>query len=353
MNRPFAIGDRTIGSGRCFVIAEVAQSHDGSLGVAHAFVDAVADAGADAVKFQTHIAEAESSPDEPFRVPFSTQDATRFDYWRRTGFTSNQWKEIAAHARDRGLVFLSSPFSPEAVDVLIGAGVPAWKLASGTLEDLPTLDRMLATRLPLLISTGLSGWADIDRIVARARDAGAPFVLCQTTTMYPCPPERVGLNVLGEFRQRYDCHVGLSDHSGAIVPCIAAAASGAALVEVHVCFSRSMFGPDVPASVTFEELGELVRAIRMLEVMAAHPVDKDAAAREAAPLRQIFGKRLVAAVPLKTGTVLERPHLAARKPAGAFRPDQMDAVLGRRLRRDLEPGEPLEPADLSDAEAKR
>ena len=101
-----------------FVIGEVAQAHDGSLGLAHAFVDAIADAGADAVKFQTHIAEAESTPAEQFRVAFSQQDATRYDYWRRTSFTEEQWRGLADHARERGLIFLSSPFSLEAVDLL-------------------------------------------------------------------------------------------------------------------------------------------------------------------------------------------------------------------------------------------
>src|SRR6187455_3762265 len=106
-----------LGTGRCLVIGEVALSHDGSLGLAHRFVDAIAAAGADAVKFQTHIAAAESTPAEPFRVAFSRQDASRYDYWKRMEFTESQWRELASHASDRGLVFLSSPFSVEAVEL--------------------------------------------------------------------------------------------------------------------------------------------------------------------------------------------------------------------------------------------
>ena len=110
----------------CMIIGEVAQSHDGSLGMAHAFIDAIANAGADAVKFQTHIAAAESTPQEPWRVKFSKQDASRYDYWKRMQFTNEQWHGLADHARERGLHFLSSPFSPEAVSLLTESGVPAW-----------------------------------------------------------------------------------------------------------------------------------------------------------------------------------------------------------------------------------
>src|SRR5438034_7533883 len=112
---------------RCVVVGEVAQAHDGSLGLAHAFVDAIADAGADAVKFQTHIARAESTPAERWRVPFSFQDASRYDYWRRMEFSEDQWAGLRAHAADRGLLFYSSPFSVEAVDLLARVGVAGWK----------------------------------------------------------------------------------------------------------------------------------------------------------------------------------------------------------------------------------
>src|SRR5215813_8683238 len=120
--------DQTVGKSRqTTVIAEVAQAHDGSLGTAHAYIDAIARAGADAVKFQTHIAAAESTPGEPWRVKFSPQDATRYDYWKRMEFTEAQWQGLADHARQAGLIFLSTPFSFEAVELLDRLGMPAWK----------------------------------------------------------------------------------------------------------------------------------------------------------------------------------------------------------------------------------
>src|SRR4029450_2976076 len=129
--------------GRCLIIGEVALTHDGSLGLAHAFVDAIANAGADAVKFQTHIATAESTPSEPFRVAFSRQDATRFDFWRRLEFTEQQWRDLANHAGERELLFISSPFSMEAADLLTRINMPMWKIASGEVGNLPMLDRII------------------------------------------------------------------------------------------------------------------------------------------------------------------------------------------------------------------
>src|SRR5215471_8334229 len=125
---------------QCLIVAEVAQAHDGSLGFAHAFIDAIAAAGADAVKFQTHIAAAESTPAEPWRVKFSRQDETRYDYWRRMEFTEAQWRGLKAHADERGLLFLSSPFSVEAVDLLARVGVAAWKIASGEVSTRPMFE---------------------------------------------------------------------------------------------------------------------------------------------------------------------------------------------------------------------
>src|SRR5262245_60624614 len=119
----------------CWIVAEVAQAHDGSLGMAHAYIDAIGNAGADAVKFQTHIAAAESTPNEPWRVKFSPQDATRYDYWKRMEFTEEQWHGLKKHAVECGLEFLSSPFSVEAVDLLTRVGVAAWKVASGEINN--------------------------------------------------------------------------------------------------------------------------------------------------------------------------------------------------------------------------
>jgi N-acetylneuraminate synthase len=336
------------GSGRCLVVGEVAQAHDGSFGFAHAFIDAVARGGADAVKFQTHIAAAESTPAEPWRVRFSPRDETRYEYWKRMEFSEQEWRALKTHADQCGLVFLSSPFSLEAVELLDRVGMPAWKVASGEAANVPMLDRMLDTARPILLSSGMSPLAETDAAAARVQARGVPLAVLQCTSAYPCPPERVGLNLLPVFRDRYGCAVGLSDHSGTIYPGLAAATLGLDVLEVHVTMSRDMFGPDVPASVTTAELRQLVDGIRFIERMLDHPVDKNRDAEALAPMRSLFTKSIVARTGLVAGTVLEPSHLALKKPGTGLPPSRLPDLIGRRLGRSLQADELLSDADLVD-----
>ncbi|MEA2558523.1 MAG: hypothetical protein QOH06_27 [Acidobacteriota bacterium] len=325
----------------CLVIGEVAQAHDGSLGTAHAFIDAIAAAGADAVKFQTHIAAAESTQREPWRVRFSPQDESRYDYWKRMEFTEEQWAGLKTHAEERGLLFLSSPFSVEAAEMLERLGMKAWKVASGEVSNPMLFEFLIGTGKPVLLSTGMSSLEEIDAAVARVR---SPLAVMQCTTAYPCPPEKLGLNMIPFFRERYGCAVGLSDHSGTIYPGLAAVTLGAEVLEVHVTLSREAFGPDVPASLTTAELRQLVEGVRFLE--RALPVDKDAMAVEMEPLRQMFTKSVVARFDLPEGMVLAPEHLAVKKPGGGIPAARMAELIGGRLRRAVKADEALRFEDI-------
>jgi len=315
------------------VIAEVAQAHDGSLGTAHAFIDAVAEAGVDVVKFQTHIASAESTPAEPWRVQFSRQDATRYDYWKRMEFTEAQWVGLRAHALKAGVDFMSSAFSLQAFDMLRRVGVGGWKVASGEVRNAALLEHMAATHLPVYLSTGMSPLSEIDEAVTLLRRFDLPVTVLQCTSLYPTPPERLGLNLIPEFKARWGYPVGLSDHSGTIWPSLAAVALGADVVEVHVTLSRHAFGPDVPASVTPEELKQLVQGVRWLAWSRAHPVDKDAMAEELAPMRALFTKSVVAVRDLPSGHALAPEDLAAKKPGTGIPAERIPELVGRRLAR--------------------
>ena len=343
----FSIGNRKIAeSAPALVIAEVAQAHDGSVNFAHAFIDAAAAAGADAIKFQTHIAAAESSAAEQWRVQFSRQDATRFDYWKRMEFTPEQWRALKEHAETNGLLFLSSPFSIEAIELLSDIGIRAWKIASGEVRNEVLLERLINTRLPVLLSSGMSSWAELDATVKRLKDAAIPVLLMQCTSAYPCPPERVGLNILAEMKARFHCEVGLSDHSGTIWPAIASIMAGGKVVEVHVTWDRTMFGPDTIASVTFAELKQMVEGIRFIETMVQHPVDKEVEAAGMDRMRRMFGQSLVAARELPAGTVLHAEHIATRKPLTGIPASDFSSVLGAKVRRNIAAGEFLQSADI-------
>lgn len=328
------------------VVAEVAQAHDGSLGVAHSFVDAAAEAGADAVKFQMHIAEAESSPEEPFRTAFSYQDATRLDYWRRMEFTLPQWHELKEHAEARGLIFLCSPFSCEAVDRLVSLGVGIFKVGSGEVTDHLLLHRIAAQEGDVILSSGMSTWAELDAAVEFLSQYPVDLAVVQCTTMYPCPAQRVGLSLLPAMLERWGLPVGLSDHSGSVAPGIAAVALGACIVEVHVTFDRRMFGPDSPASLTMDELRSLVAGVRCVH-QAMRLIDKDAV-EEFAESRRIFGKSLCLRNDRPAGHCLTIDDLETRKPAGCGIPaGDYARVVGSTLRRNVSRDDFLGWSDVS------
>ncbi len=188
-SQSFKVKDRSLSrSGDLFIIAEIGLSHEGSLGAAMSLIDAAAECCVDAVKFQTHLADQESTSRERFRVPVFPQDATRHDYWQRTAFELQQWIQLASHANSKGLVFLSSPFSNQAVDWLEQCDVPAWKVASGELTNYPMLEAMCQTGKPILVSSGMSPWDELDATLQFIERNGGKYGVFQCTAAYPCPP---------------------------------------------------------------------------------------------------------------------------------------------------------------------
>lgn len=337
-----SINKKEIGDNQpTFIIAEIGQAHDGSLGIAHSFIDAIAETGADAVKFQTHLAEHESTEDEPFRIEFSYEDDTRFDYWERMEFTQEQWEGLAEHAQEQGLIFLSSTFCKEGVDLLQNIDVPAWKVGSGEYKSVDLIEYMASTGLPVLLSTGMSTYDEIDRLIGVIEEHQAPYSLFQCTSKYPTKLEDVGLNVISEFSQRYECPVGLSDHHGTIYPGMAAIARGVDLLEVHVTFDCRMFGPDSEASVTLDELSTLTKMRDAVYAMDQHPVDKEQMAKELEETRSLFSKSIAPVQELEAGTVLTDNHIAPKKPATGIPYDKKKQVIGATLLTDVQPTELL------------
>ncbi|OOY85821.1 N-acetylneuraminate synthase [Solemya velum gill symbiont] len=319
-----------------FIIGEIAQNHDGSLGMCHAYIDALADEGVHAIKFQTHIASEESTLDEPFRIKFSHQDDTRYEYWRRMEFTESRWQGLKQHADERGIEFMSTPFSTKAVEMLVKLGVQCWKVGSGDTFSHELLDSMIATDLPIIVSTGMSSWREIDDVVNKLESSGTVFSLLQCTSRYPTPLADVGLNILDEMKRRYDCRIGLSDHTGTLTPAMIAIARGYTLIEVHTTFDRRMFGPDITASVTVDELGKLVQFAESVVELDANPVDKDEMAENLKDQKELFGKSVGLRVDLLAGHVIEEVDLIPKKPGSGIPWNEQDKVNGRRLIRDVD-----------------
>lgn len=314
------------------LIAEIAQAHDGSLGVLHSYIDALAETGVGTIKFQTHIAAAESSEHEHFRVNFSYVDKTRFDYWKRMEFTREQWHGIKKHCDERGLEMLSSPFSIAAVNLLEEIGVKRYKVGSGEITNLLLLDRLAKTGKEVILSSGMSDWAELDRAVNFLRQRNSPVSILQCTTAYPTPPEAWGLQGIAQMKNRYPgMRIGYSDHSGTPVACLAAAALGAEILEFHAVFDHRMFGPDARASLTIDQIKELVKGVKAIEAgLARQDLKEDSSAFDT--LKIMFGKSLAVNKALPVGHALRLEDLESKKPGNqGIAAGDFEKILGLKL----------------------
>lgn len=329
-----------------FIIAEIAQAHEGSLGIAHSYIDALAATGVDAIKFQTHIAEAESSAYEKFRVNFSYEDQTRFDYWKRMEFTPEQWEGLKKHCEDKGVEFISSPFSNRAVDLLEQLGVKRYKIGSGEVNNLLLLKRIGRTGKPVILSSGMSSLEELDKSIEFLKPFGNELSVLQCTTAYPTQAADWGLNVIQLLRERYGLPTGFSDHSGDIYACLAATALGAEILEFHAVFNRQMFGPDAPASLDINQIKQLVNGVRQITTSVSEPINKNDNSRFT-ELKGIFEKTLSVNRNVRAGEVITEEMLEAKKPknmginAGLF-----ESVIGKKAKRDLQQWDFLKEEDI-------
>ena len=329
------------------IIAEIGQAHEGSLGFAHSYIDAMAQSGVNAIKFQTHIAEAESSNDEPFRVKFSYEDSTRFEYWKRMEFSLEQWIGLKIHCDDVGIEFLSSPFSIEAINMLERIGVKRYKIGSGEVNNHLMLEYLARIGKPILLSSGMSSFDELDKSVDILKEFGNSYSIFQCTTSYPTSPQNWGLNVIQELRNRYEVPVGFSDHSGDIYACLFAAAQGAELFEFHTVYDKSMFGPDAKSSLTPAEVKKLIIGLREYEVATMNPVDK-ASNDQFMDLKVIFEKSLAVNKDLPYGHIISLEDLETKKPKGrGISATEFKRVLGAQLKRPLSKWDFLNNTDLN------
>jgi len=317
-----------------FTIAEIAQAHDGSLGLAHSYIDALAKRNVDAIKFQIHIAHAESSPHEPFRTKFSYEDKSRFDYWERMSFSIKEWKDLKQHCDDKGIEFMASVFSNEAVNWAEEIGVKQYKIGSGEINNLLLLEKISHTKKPVILSSGMSSLCEINNSINFLMAKEIEVSLLQCTTSYPTKSHEYGLNMITEFKKRYDIPIGFSDHSAKVSTGIAAVALGAEILEFHVAFSREQFGPDSISSLTLDEVKNLIIGIDDITMAMNHPIDKDDGDKFK-DLKQIFEKSLALNKNLSKGQKITFDDLEAKKPKNkGIDPKYFKDIIGKTLKVD-------------------
>ena len=342
------IGGRLVGPGEPpYVIAEAGVNHGGNPEVALRLVDAAADAGADAVKFQTFVAGALAAAGTPqaayqvARAPAADQRAML----EQLELPVAAWSALHARAVARGIAFLSTPFDRGSVQLLAKLGVPAFKVGSGDLTNLLLLRALAAHRLPLIVSTGMATLDEVDAAVADLRSHGdPPLVLLQCTSAYPAADADANLRAMSTLRARYGVPVGYSDHTIGTAVATAAAALGADVIEKHLTLDRLRPGPDHAISLEPTEFGSLAAAVRAVHQALGDGTKAPVAAEE--DNRGVARRGLVARRALDAGMVLAETDLDALRPASGVSPLRVDEVIGRRVKHALAAGAPIRPEEL-------
>jgi len=261
-------------------------------------------------------------------------------------FSEEQWAGLKKHCEDLDIIFLSSPFSVNAVKMLERINISAWKIGSGEINNSQLFEAISKTNKPVLLSTGMSNWFEIDQSVNRLNELKISYCIFQTTSKYPTSLRDVGLNIIQEMKTRYDIPVGLSDHTGSISSSMAAISSGASMIEVHVVFDKNMFGPDSKSSLTFKQLEALIKFRDDFYEINSNPVDKDLIAKDLIPMKKLFNKSLIINSFLSKGSLLTHKNLTAKKPGIGIPVQDIDYCIGRKIIKDLEEGHILEWSDM-------
>jgi sialic acid synthase SpsE len=335
----FRIGERPVGGeSPTYVIAEAGANHNRDLAIARRLIDVAAEAGADAVKFQTYSGDRIYSRKTPkFKYLEGVSEKTPAELLEEISLPREWQGELSGHAEERGIQFFSSPFDHEAVAELDALDVPVLKIASFEIVDLPLIRRAAETARPLLISTGMATMEEIEDALDAAAEGGAPAVgLMQCTSVYPAPAERANLRAMETMQNEFGVPVGLSDHTEGIAVPTAAAALGAAFVEKHFTLDRTMKGPDHRFAVEPGELAAMVRGIREAQTSLGDGRKEGPGPEESEEMYRLARRSLIVTRDLPAGTTLEREMLTVKRPGFGIAPKHLDEVVGRALKVDVE-----------------
>lgn len=330
------IAGRPVGlSASAYVIAEAGSNHNRDIGIARELIDVASDAGADAVKFQTYSGASLYSSRTP-RFSYLKDPRTPQELLEAISLPREWQPLLAAHARDRGIAFFSSPFDHEAVDELVDAGAPALKIASFELVDLPLIQHAASTGLPVILSCGMATYGEIeDALAAVERTGNDQVALLRCASLYPSPPEIMNLRSMQTMRAAFGVPVGLSDHTEGISVAIGAAGIGMELLEKHFTIDRTMEGPDHPFAIEPTELRELVAGVRAVEAALGDGRLTGPSQAEADEMYKLARRSIIAARDIPRGSAITREMLTIKRPGWGIAPKHLDLVIGRTARVDI------------------
>jgi len=335
------INDKLIGEEEpCFIIAEAGVNHNGSVELAKKLIDAAKDAGADAVKFQTFKAESVVVKDAQ-KAEYqkeTTGEGSQYEMIKKLELTEEDFRELADYAKEKDIMFLSSPFDKESVDLLHELDVPAFKVGSGEITNLPLLRYIAKKGKPIILSTGMSTLGEIEEALDVIRSEGVEdIILLHCVSNYPARIEDVNLRALGTLKQAFKLPVGFSDHTLGITAPIAAVALGACVIEKHFTLDRNLPGPDHKASLEPEELKEMAKAIREVEKALGNGIKKPT--KEEEEIKKVARRSIVAKVDISKGAIITEDMLDVKRPGTGIEPKYLKFIIGRKTKEDIKKDE--------------
>lgn len=335
------IENKEIGEGRpTFIIAEGGINHNGDVDIAKKMVAEAAKSGADVIKFQTHLPECEMLPDA------ETADyvgESLFDLLKNVELSKDDHVVLKDYASSKGIIFLSTPFCIEAVDMLEDLGVVAYKVGSGELTNWPLLKYIAKTGKPMIISTGMSTLKEIKESIDYINRYNHQLAVLQCTSTYPCAYENVNLNVITKLKNEFNVIVGLSDHSEGIYTSLAAIALGADIIEKHFTIDRNLPGPDQRASIEPHELKDLVRGARAIELALGSTkkvIDEEIA------VQRMARESVVSLVEIPENSIIESNMVGVKRPGTGIPAKLLDEIIGKKTTKTIKAGVLLSWNDL-------
>ena len=319
---------------KIYIIAEIGMTHDGSIGLAHKLTESAIKSGANIIKYQWHIAEEETTEDAPSPPYFKGE--TRFSYFKRTEFSIEQFKSLVKQCIDSSVIPCVSVFSIESLQRAIKAGFKIIKIPSGEVTNIPLLREIALKDIPVIISSGMSNWEELDNAINVLKKNSNLCVL-QCTSMYPTPPEKVGLNILLELKKRYTIPYGLSDHTLSGATSISAVTLGAQVIEKHFTISKKLYGPDARFSLEPEEFKKLVQDINYVKKALTNKVDKNQL-DSYKEMKLIFQKSIFSNNFIKKGEKFDLNNLSFKKPGSGIPASNIDDIIGKISNEDIQKG---------------
>ncbi len=340
--KTFKIAGRIIGEGApCFIIAEAGVNHNGDIKLARKLIDVASRAGADAVKFQTFQAEelvTETAEKAEYQKETTGSKESQFEMIKKLELSDESFKELFTYSQKKGIMFLSTPFDKGSVDLLDRLGVPAFKVGSGEITNLPLLKHIAMKQKPVILSTGMSTLDEVtEAIKVLKKEGSGEIALLHCVSCYPASAEDTNLRAMETLRRTFKLPVGLSDHTTGIHIPVAAVALGACIIEKHFTLDRNLPGPDHRASLEPEELKQMVSAIRDVENALGNGIKRPAPGEE--EIKRVARRSLVAKQDIPAGTIITGDVLDIKRPGTGIEPRLINLVIGKKAKKSFARGE--------------